>query len=115
MYKVFKTPHLDYGGIIYDEAYNASFHHKLELFQYNVCLTITGAIRGTSKEKLYQELRLASLQFRRWFRKLRFFYKIYKNNQPSYLSNIVPQRNFAFNTRKVDKVPLFKVNESWYR
>ena len=44
MYKVFKTPHLDYGGIIYDEAYNASFHHKLELFQYNVCLTITGAI-----------------------------------------------------------------------
>ena len=26
--------------------------------QYNACLAITGAIQGTSKEKLYQELNL---------------------------------------------------------
>ena len=35
-----------------DKAYNASFHHKFELFQYNACLAINGAIK---KEKVYQE------------------------------------------------------------
>ena len=30
--------------------------------QYNAALAMTGAIRGTSREKLYQELDLKSLQ-----------------------------------------------------
>ena len=51
-------PHLDYGDIMYDQAYNASFHQKLYSIQYNAALTITGAVRGTSKEKLYNELGL---------------------------------------------------------
>ena len=74
--KSFTSPHLDYGDIIYNQAYNASFHQKLELLQYNACLAITGAIRGTSREKLYEELGLESLQLRRWFRKLSCFYKL---------------------------------------
>ena len=49
IYKSFIRPHLDYGDIIYDQAYNASFHQKLGSVQYNAAL----AIRGTSKEKLY--------------------------------------------------------------
>ena len=44
IYKTFIRPQLDYGDIIYDQTYNASFHQKLELLQYNACLTITGAI-----------------------------------------------------------------------
>ena len=44
IYKTFIRPHLDYGDIIYDQTYNTSFHQKLELLQYNACLTITGAI-----------------------------------------------------------------------
>ena len=40
-------PHLDYGDIIYDQAYNSSFHQKLELIQYNPVLALTGAIRGS--------------------------------------------------------------------
>ena len=80
MYNAFIRLHLDYGDIIYDVAYNASLHHKLELFQSNACLAITGTIRGTSKKKLYQELGLESLQLQSWFRKLCFFHKIYKNN-----------------------------------
>ena len=43
IYKSFIRPHLDYGDIIYDQAHNVSFHQKLELLQYNVCLAITGA------------------------------------------------------------------------
>ena len=64
--KVFVCAHLDYGDIIYDQAQNASFHQKLESLQYNACLAIAGAIIGSSREKLYQELGFESLQQRRW-------------------------------------------------
>ena len=72
-YKSFIRPHLDYEDVIFDQAYNKSFHESL---QCNALLAITGAIRSTSKEKFYQELGLESLQHRRWFRKLCTFYKI---------------------------------------
>ena len=64
IYKAFARLHIDYGDIIYDQAYNMSFHNKLESSQYNACFAIAGAIRGISKEKLYQELGLESLQLR---------------------------------------------------
>ena len=57
-------PHLDYSDIIYDQAYNLSFHQKLESIQYNAVLALTGAIRGSAREKLYQELGLEFLQLR---------------------------------------------------
>ena len=46
-------PHLDHGDTIYDQVYIAFFHRKLESTQYKATLAITGAIQGTSKEKLY--------------------------------------------------------------
>ena len=58
IYKLFARPHLDYGGIIYDQTFNESFHQMIESIQYNAAIAITGAIRGTSSEKLYQELGL---------------------------------------------------------
>ena len=54
--KAFARPQLDYGDVIYDQAFNASFHKKLESIQYNACLALTGAIRGTSKKRIYQKL-----------------------------------------------------------
>ena len=42
--KVFTRPHLDYGDVLYDEAFNNSFHSKMESIQYDACLAITGAI-----------------------------------------------------------------------
>ena len=61
---------LDFADGIYDQAYNSSFHKKIESLQYNACLDISGALRGTSSEKLYQELGLESLKSWRWFRKI---------------------------------------------
>ena len=65
IFKSYIRPHLDYGDIIYDRAYNTSFHQNIESIQYNAALAITGAIRGTSREKLYQELGFESLKQRR--------------------------------------------------
>ena len=88
IYKTFIRRRLDYTDIIYDQAYNSAFRDKLDSIQHNACLTITGAIRGTSTEKIYQELALESLKPRGWFRKLCHLYKILNEKSPSYLFNI---------------------------
>ena len=74
IYKAFVRPHLDYGDVIYDEAYNETFHQKLESIQYIACLARSGAIRRSSREKRYQELGLNSLQHRPWYRKLSSYF-----------------------------------------
>ena len=64
IYKSFIRPHLDYADIIYHQPHNESFTNKIESVQYNAALAITGAIKGTSRERLYQELGLESLSDR---------------------------------------------------
>ena len=103
IYKSFIRPHLDYGNVMYDQAYNVSFQQKVESIQYNAAVAITRAIRGTSKEKLFEELRLESLQHRRWYRKLCCFYKILKDQSPKYLFNIIPKLNRPDPTRNAIK------------
>ena len=93
IYKSFIRPQLNYGDIIYDKTYNSSFHQNLEKIQYNSAFAITGAIRGTSKENLYHVLGLESLEKRRWYRKLCYFYKIFN---------------------KIENVPSFKVRHDFF-
>ena len=65
IYKSFIRPHLDYGDIVYDRAFYESFHKNLESIQYNAAIAITGSIRSTSYEKIFQKLGLESLKLRR--------------------------------------------------
>ena len=58
IYKSFLRSHLDYGDIGYDKPNNKPFISKLERVQYKACLAITGAIQGTSNERLDKELGL---------------------------------------------------------
>ena len=75
-YKSFFRSHLDYGDVIYDHAFNESFQNKLESVQYDAVLAITGAIRGSLRENLYQELGLESLlKSRQWYQKLCLFFR----------------------------------------
>ena len=93
IYKTFVRPHLDYGDVIYDHVFNKSFHQRLESIQYNAAIAITGTIRGTSLEKLFEKLVLEILKSRRWFRKLYLFYKILHSKSPSYLFKLIPENN----------------------
>ena len=101
IYKSFIRPHLDYGDIIYDQPKNESFCQRLESVQYNAALAITGAIRGTSQEKLYKELGLESLKSRRWFRRLCIFYKIQSTQTPYYLFKLIPTAIHSYNIRSL--------------
>ena len=52
VYKCFIRTHMDYGDVAYDHPNLSYLINKIESAQYNAPVTITGAIRGTSKEKL---------------------------------------------------------------
>ena len=98
-YKTFVRPHFAHGDVLFDQTYNNSFHEKLESIKHNACLDLTGAIRGSSKEKIYQELGFESLRVRRWYRELCLFYKVLNNEHPQYLSNLIPVRPTLYPTR----------------
>ena len=115
IYKPFIRPHLDYGDIIYESAYNVSFQQKVESTHYNAALAITGVIRGTSKEKLFQGLCLESLQHRRWYRKLCCFYKVLKDWCPKYLYDIITKLTRPYSTRNANDIPHFKVKRSFFK
>ena len=85
---------------MYDKPDNETFISKIEKAQYDSALAITGAIRGTSREKLYAELDTESLKFRRWFRKLACFYKIQSTGLPKYLLQLIPTNNHSYTLRK---------------
>ena len=81
IYKSFVRRPLDYADIN-DKPCNKTFKEKLEAIQYNASLAITGAIKGTSRERLC-----------RWSRKLFFFHKIIKGFSHSYLQKKLSFRN----------------------
>ena len=101
--------------MIYDQTFNMSFQQKMETIQYNAALAITGAIRGSSREKLYQELGLETLQQRRWYRKLCCFYKILKSQSPKYLYSIIPIHNMSYRTRQCNKIPAINVKHDFLK
>ena len=104
IYKCFVRTHVDYVDIIYDQAFNNSFHKKIESLQYNAALAITGAIRGTSREKIYQELA---------YRKLCLFFKVYKKPMPEIPFDIIQQPNCPYRTRNALNIPHINVKHQF--
>ena len=90
IYKSFVRPHIDYGDVIYDQPNNSGLSDKIESVQCNAALAITGAVRGTSKEKLHQELGLESLKDRRSLRRMSYLYEIIFTKLPPYLYELIP-------------------------
>ena len=115
IFKSFIRPLLDYGDIIYDRAYNTSFHQNIESIQYNAALAITGAVRGTSREKLYQELGFESLQQRCWYRKLCCLFKLINNQSRRYLFQLVPSLNTRHFSRNSENIPQLRTKHDFFR
>ena len=115
IYKCFIRPRLDYADIIYDQAYNLSFHKKLESIQYKAALALTGEVGVTSREKLYQEQSLESLQLRRWYKKLCCFYKICNKRNPGYLTKLIPTCNEAYQTGHVANIHSLNVKHIFFK
>ena len=70
------------------------------MIQYWAALVITGAIKGTSRDRFYQEIGSESLADRIWSRKIFFFHKIVNGFLPSYLQSYLNRYNDgAYQTR----------------
>ena len=85
----------------------------MESIQYNCSLAITGAIKGTSREKLYQELGLEYLSQRRWFRRLSYFHRIRNSKLPNYLFQLIPTLSHNYSTRNVN-IPTLPSRTNFY-
>ena len=105
IFKSFIRPHLDYGDIIHDRAYNTSFRLNIESVQYNASLAIAGAVRGTSREKLYKELGFESIQQRRCYRKLCCLFKIINDQSPRYLFQLFVSPNTRYFSQSSENIP----------
>ena len=79
------------------------------------CFAITEAIRGTSKENLYQRLGLDSPQLQRWCKKLGIFYKICKILSPQYLFKLIPGKTSSYVTRNAGNISLFSIRNNFYK
>ena len=63
----------------------------IESVQYESVRVVTGAMRGTSRSRLSDELAWEDMNMRRSMHKLVLYYKIVNNLTPSFLSDLLPQ------------------------
>ena len=74
---------------------------RLEQTQYSAALAVTGAWRGTSRQRLFGELGWESLYQRRWYRRMCHFFNLKKTRRPAYLFDEIPaERNVSYNLRR---------------
>ena len=100
MYKALVRPHLDYCDVIYhippkQDKFGVvlnSLMETVEKVQYQAALAVTGAWKGSSRSKLYEELGWESLSDRRCCRRILQIHKILNNKTPSYLRTKLPRR-----------------------
>ena len=96
LFKLHVRPHLDYDDVIYhipqnDDACPGNYlMEKLESVQYSAALAVSGTWRGTSKERLYEELGWESLSASRWYRHLVLLYKFITSTTPDYTHVPIP-------------------------
>ena len=56
------------------------------------------------KKKIYEELGLESLKFRRWMRRLCVFYKMKTRSHPEYLYKLISAKSSSYNTRNSNHI-----------
>ena len=116
VYKMYIRPHIDYADVLYhipnkdilaflsvDVNYDLHTSMKqVESVQYDAALAVSGAWRGSSRTKLYNELGWEPLYLRREVRRLCLFREILIDKNPPYLHDIVKPFQPRHNSRSDD-------------
>ena len=115
MYKIFVRPQLDCCDVIYHipplqevGTHNSSLNYQMrsiESTQYDAARALSGAWKGSSSVKLYQELGWESLSDRRKTRRLIQFYKNFNGYTPPYVKSLIPEPNKITIRKKERKCP----------
>lgn len=89
LYKSLVRPLMEYADVLWDGC-TESESDLLEHAQYEAAKIVTGAMKGTNKHRLMQELGWEDLKTRRAIHKLLLYFKIVNNFCPSYLVDLLP-------------------------
>ena len=98
VYKTNVRPHVEYCDIIFHqpppEGHLATtklsvLMGKIESVQIQAAYAVSGAWKGTSTTKVYEELGWEWLSQRRWYRRMSVFFKIINNLSPKYLTDCI--------------------------
>ena len=77
--------------MIYDQPSNTSVSKNIESVQYNAALAITGAIKGSSCEKIVLGVRTGIPLWNKTGEKIVFtLYKVFSIGQPYYIYDLLP-------------------------
>ena len=119
VYKLYVRPYLDYGDIVYhttdidtDRASpftsvtKSLIGSKIESIQYTAARIVTGAWKGSSRKKLYDNLGWESLHDRRTARRLHILYETLATKFPTYLYEIALAQFSSPRTRNFTKINL---------
>jgi hypothetical protein len=90
LYKALIRPILEYAHVLWDNC-SLSECDLIDSIQYESARVVTGAMKGTSRSKLLEELSWEDMKTRRSMHKLVLYYKIVNNLTPNYLSDLLPQ------------------------
>ena len=126
IYKMHVRSHLDYCDFIFhlpalksNPSQDVNLNYlmdSLESLQYQAALAVTGAWKGTSRDKIYEQLGWESLHNRREFRRLTQFYKIMNNLTPAYLKEPVPNpQTHLFGPRSTNVLPQIPCRNDRYK
>ena len=90
----------------------------LESIQYEAARLVTGAIKGTNRQSLLEELGWVPLKTRRYVHKISMFYKMMNNLVPNYLSSLIPcqvSNRTTYPLRNSDDVSLLSCSTSRFQ
>ena len=88
-YKSFILPHFDYADVIWDNC-TTRLSKEFEHLHVDAIKTMTGTVRGRSRQSLYENSGFLTLPERRCRRKVILYHKIMNGDTLSYLEALLP-------------------------
>ena len=117
LYKSLIRPIMEYADVLWDGC-TENDSDLLEFVQYEAAKVVTGAMRGTSRQRLLAELSWDELKTRRSTHKLVLFFKIAKKLVPEYLYNLLPltvQQRSGMSLRSANDFSVFSARTERYK
>ena len=116
LYASFIKPIFEYANAVWANCTKEQLE-SVENLQMAACRIITGAIRGTSHEKIYKETNMLNTYEMRDRRHLVLFYKIYHGHTPSYLTSLLPKhtrQQSDYRLRNREALQTYKITKTQF-
>ena len=98
LYKAYILPHLEYCSPIL-VGISKTLAKKLEAVNHYAIKILLNLPRSTDYETALNSINMRTLEYRRYVQSLTIFFKSYKQNRPTYISDFFTPRITSYNLR----------------